>query len=147
MVALNAVDFGNFITHPLMKPPSPTTQQDGNSHSLQFLKDDVMIDANTGIVNFFGSYMDRRWQFSLKRGTAKQAIITAAPENASDGDSSIAKELSAVASNFFNEMVFELDGTFLSFTDMMVTCKLNEPIAMLSLDITVKKFPSSGIDF
>lgn len=44
-------------------------------------------------------------------------------------------------------MVFELDGTYLTFGDMMLTDKGKEDIIMLSLGITVKKFPSPGLDF
>jgi hypothetical protein len=148
MVALNSIDFGNFITHPMMKPPSPA---DAGDTRLEFLKEDVSIDIGTGAVTFFGTYLDRRWKFCLKRGAGREAVIGVYPDqtNGESGnvDALIVQELTTVASNFFNQMVFELDGTFLSFMDMMVTSKLNEPIAMLSLDITVKKFPSAGIAF
>ena len=52
-----------------------------------------------------------------------------------------------VTSKFFNEMVFELDGTFLSFGDMMMTNKGKEPSVMLALSILVRKFPSPGLEF
>ena len=44
-------------------------------------------------------------------------------------------------------MVFELDGTYLSFRDMMVTDKGEAPSVMLALNIKVRKLPSPGIDF
>ena len=49
----------------------------------------------------------------------------------------------------FNEMVFELDGTFLSFKDMMVTPPAmgSSPSVMLALNIRVVTFPSPGVDF
>lgn len=156
MVALNAVDFGNFITHPLMKPPG-LPQVDGSSDSLsnlKFLKDGVTVDSSAGSVSFYGSYVDERWLFTLRRGAGEQrASITVEPRLSSSEDSlkldrdSVAAGLATVTSDFFNQMVFELDGTFLSFRDMMVTGKGNEPSVMLSLSILVRKFPSPGLEF
>ena len=45
------------------------------------------------------------------------------------------------------EPVVELDGTFLSFGDMMMTNKGKEPSVMLALSILVRKFPSPGLEF
>ena len=59
----------------------------------------------------------------------------------------ISRRLADVTSSFFNEMVFELDGTFLSFRDMMITGKGKDPSVMLALSIMVKKFPSAGLEF
>jgi hypothetical protein len=78
-------------------------------------------------------------------------MITVAP-NAVATDSEMdydlnAQKLTAVVSKVFNEMVFELDGTYLSFRDMMLTPKGKEPSVMLSLSILVKKFPSPGLQF
>lgn len=154
MVALNAMDFGNFITHPLMKPPGlpQVAGMDDNSSSLQFLKERVSVDPSASAVVFFGSYRDKEWRFELRRGNdGQQASISVNSVDAngkpSHDDASIAAELADVTSNFFNEMVFELDGTFLSFRDMMVTCKGKEPSVMLSLGILVRKFPSPGLEF
>jgi hypothetical protein len=60
---------------------------------------------------------------------------------------STATQLTTAISDFFNEMIFELDGTFLTFRDMMVTGKGGDPSVMLALQITVKKFPSPGLAF
>ena len=155
MVALNAVDFGNFITHPLMKPPGlpEVAGMDDTSANLQFLKDGVTVDPSAGAVTFFGSYLDEKWLFELRRGNnGQQASINVHPtsleESAPGYDrTSIAAGLAKTTSKFFNEMVFELDGTFLSFRDMMVTGKGTEPSVMLSLSILVRKFPSPGLAF
>lgn len=155
MVALNSLDFGNFITHPLMKPPGlPEIAGvgDGKEATLVFKKEGLSIDASQGAVIFYGTYLKENWRFELRRGTnGQQADIIVSPVNAiSDcafDSSSIAAGLTQVTSRFFNEMVFELDGTFLSFRDMMVTDKGKEPSVMLSLSILVRKFPSPGLEF
>lgn len=155
LVALNAMDFGSFITHPLMKPPGlpDVRESTDKSAELKFLNEDVTIDSSTGAVSFFGCYLDEKWRFELRRGAnGQQASITVHPADSGSEISgmnrdSIAAGLSQVVSRFFNEMVFELDGTFLSFRDMMVTGKGKEPSVMLSLSILVKKFPSPGLEF
>jgi hypothetical protein len=160
MVALNNVDFGNFITHPLMKPPGiPRIEgkvegdSSSSSSTLMFVKDNVMVDPQSNVVKFFGNYLGARWQFTLSRGNDinRKALIKAEvvqiPNDSEIDFEAIAKELTDVVSTFFNEMVFELDGTFLSFEDMMITAKGKEPSALLSLTITVKKFPSPGLEF
>ena len=143
MVALNSVDFANFITHPLMKPPGLVN---GNGESLEFLKDGTSIDAKSGTVTFFGRYSGETYKCTLQRGSdAHKALVTVESQNAELQSTS--QELTSIISNFFNEMVFELDGTFLTFRDMMVTGKGGEPSVMLALHITVKKFPSPGLAF
>jgi len=140
MVALNSVDFGNFITHPLMKPPGLLGQ---SSEPLTFLKDCVQIDPVSGAVTFYGTYLEEKWEFVLRRGKGDQKAII----QANGSDDSCAADLRQVLETFFNKMVFELDGTFLSFKDLMVTDKGRSPSVMLALDIKVKKFPSPGLEF
>ena len=155
MVALNAVDFGNFITHPLMKTPDIPEIQGlaGESSQLKFLKEDVTIDPSTGAVSFYGNFLDAKWRFDLCRGSnGRQASIIVHPMDSTaeihdENRDSIAASLTHGVSRFFNEMVFELDGTFLTFRDMMVTGKGKEPSVMLSLSILVRKFPSPGLEF
>jgi len=143
MVALNSVDFGNFITHPLMKPPA---LMNGSEAGFEFLKDGASIDAISGTVTFFGKHEEESYKCTLSRGNdAQKAVITV--QSQSPELQSTADELTVVISNFFNQMVFELDGTFLTFRDMMVTGKGGEPSVMLALHITVKKFPSPGLAF
>lgn len=152
MVALNSVDFGNFITHPLMKPPAIVADASEDDR-LEFMKENVSLDPTRGAVTFLGKYMGQTWQFTLQRGSDEyKALIKASLHKSSAGDANadwenVARQLADSTSKFFNEMVFELDGTFLSFSDMMLTGKGKEPIIMLSLGILVKKFPSPGLDF
>eukprot|EP00540_Astrosyne_radiata_P005375 CAMPEP_0116825082 /NCGR_PEP_ID=MMETSP0418-20121206/1761_1 /TAXON_ID=1158023 /ORGANISM="Astrosyne radiata, Strain 13vi08-1A" /LENGTH=275 /DNA_ID=CAMNT_0004453537 /DNA_START=179 /DNA_END=1006 /DNA_ORIENTATION=- len=155
MVALNGNDFANFITHPLMKPPCLPVV-DGNCKvgepGIAFIKDNVHIDAETGTVTFYGKYLGQTWQLSLQRGSVQQrALVTVKPHEPSPSSSqdleSIAQLLTKCVSDFFNEMVFELDGTFLTFKDMMTTDKGPEPTLMLALNISVRKFPSPGLAF
>lgn len=142
MIALNSADFGNFITHPLMKPPGLQAASEG----IRFLKDGVSIDAKKGTISFFGTYEGETWRCMLQRGRGAQRCLVKV-ESQNDDLQSQSLQLTQVISNFFNEMVFELDGTFLTFRDLMVTAKGGEPSVMLALQITVKKFPSPGLAF
>jgi len=159
MVALTATDFGNFITHPLMKPPSPPMNSnnkiDRSSSRLTFLKNGVSLDPSLGTVIFYGMYAGSKWKFRLQRAAENaekadiQASLVEPGENADRNMNyeEMEKALALSTSQFFNQMVFELDGTFLSFEDMMLTDKGREPSVMLSLRIKVEKFPSPGIEF
>lgn len=144
MVALNSKDFGSFITHPLMKPPGLVN---ANGATFEFVKDGTSIDAKSGTVTFFGKYDGETYKCILSRGKSDTQKAFVKVESQSPELLLTAQELTKVISNFFNEMVFELDGTFLTFRDMMVTAKGGEPSVMLALHITVKKFPSPGLAF
>jgi hypothetical protein len=146
MIAMNANDFGNFITHPLVRPPVVTLNK--NTPPLVFLKDNVQIDTASGFVVFYFSYMDETYKAVLKRNLVSgAAMVGVLPANKTEGWKTVARALNDTLSKFFNELVFELDGTFLSFRDMMTTDKGGEPKVLLSLDIVVYKFPSPGLEF
>lgn len=160
MVALSATDFGNFITHPLMKPPSPpkTNNNESIDSRLIFLRENVSVNPSLGVVIFYGTYAGSKWKFTLQRAinssNGGNASIQASLEEesrAGNGNGvdyiAIEQALATTTSIFFNEMLFELDGTFLSFEDMMLTEKGREPSVMISLRIKVKKFPSPGLEF
>jgi len=147
MIALTAEDFGNFITHPLMKAPAvPGSAEKG----VQFCKEGVVVDPETGSVIFMGTTHGSgdTWRFTLSRGTSAsggEALVVA--EHATTKNHAHAGELSNRLTDFFNFLVFELDGTFLSFRDLMVTEKGGSPSVMIALSIVVKKFPSPGLAF
>lgn len=149
MIALDATDFGNFVTHPLLRPPSAFGS---SGEVMKFHKENVNVSSD-GIVTFYGEYSGRRWQLTLQRRQGDQencAVINVTPIGpppADDADRQVALELSASLTDFFNSLVFELDGTFLSFRDMKITTKGGRPILMLALDIKVHKFPSLGTAF
>jgi len=158
MVALSATDFGNFITHPLIKPPSPPSingSSDNQNSRLVFQKENVSVDPSTGLVTFYGTYADSKWKFALQRaaGGGEQAKIHATlAESGGERErgavvDAMELSLASTTSKFFNEMVFDLDGTFLSFEDMMLTDKGRDSSVMISLRIKVKKFPSPGMEF
>jgi hypothetical protein len=149
MVALNAKDFSNFIGHPLMKTPF-FADENGES-AIDFLPDGAKIDPLTSSVQFSSLFKGQKWNCSLQRcketkkavvgvSTSKDASLMADIETCS-------KQLSSSLQRFFNEMVFELDGTFLSFRDMMVTDRGEAPSVMIALNIKVLKLPSAGTDF
>jgi hypothetical protein len=152
MVALNSIDFGNFMTHPLLKPPALIN---GDSE-IAFCKEGTQVDPTTGTVIFYATTSQEsgaRWKCVLGRddadGTKRARIqVSLADEAAAVQDAeTISQQMTEALSDFFNKMVFELDGTFLSFRDMMVTDKGDSPSVMLALNIVVHKFPSPGLKF
>ena len=156
MVSLNAQDFGNFVTHPLLLKQAPMLKNRGK---FEFLKDNVEIQVDSGVVVFYGKVMGALFKCELQRGSLEKARIdvshvpsTSDPENddISMNMSAIELELTNVITDFFNELVFELDGTFLNFSDMKVhvgNSSSSTPSLLMALAITVRKFPSPGIEF
>ncbi|GAX10354.1 hypothetical protein FisN_3Lh564 [Fistulifera solaris] len=134
MVALNAHDFSNFITHPLMKTLG----------DLQFVREGTSIDATSGTVTFHVLKASQTFRCVLQRADNEQRRARIEVQG---DDIDTALEISQSLSDFFNDLVFELDGTFLSFRDMMVTGKGGAPSVMLALSIKVHKFPSAGLQF
>ena len=165
MIAMNGQDFSSFINHPLMKPPQVPVRADGESgdaattgvSNIAFVKEGVKIDATTGSVMFYLQYDGHKYRCDLRRGPdeSARAIIDVSPSEVfspADIRDETSRLLTDTLSNFFNDLVFELDGTFLSFRDMMVTNKGSggdtaAASVMLALDITVRKFPSPGLAF
>jgi hypothetical protein len=151
VISLNAEDFTNFITHPLMVAPKVKT---GDVHAdITFNSEGTRIDtSNGGSVFFSANFNDRKWKCVLKstQKNGLKASIGVAPADANvavESWKSDARQLSQSLSEFFNKMVFELDGTYLSFRDMEVTATGSDPSVTLLLDIRVRKFPSKGLDF
>ena len=151
MIALSQTDFANFITHPLMKPPAAV-----HGNALTFVNEGTAIDATTGTVQFQADCAGKRYQCVLQRGEREDQRAVVQVQPAAGGDNDDMTTLPTVASAaqmaesltaFFNNMVFELDGTFLSFRDMMVTNKGSSPSVMLALDIKVHKLPSRSLAF
>jgi hypothetical protein len=150
VITLNAQDFSNFITHPLMAPP--TIKGNDFTGEISFIPEGTRIDpSNGGSVHFHTDFHGQQWKCMLK-GTDKngqRASIGVAPVTKPTNDDwkLAARQLSQSLSEFFNKMVFELDGTYLSFRDMSVATDVSDPSVTLFLDIRVKKFPSKGLDF
>lgn len=151
MIALNDVDFGNFITHPLIRPPAIPLSDSTDGSPFKFLKEGAQIDPVQGTVTFCVTLMGSEWKCVLERGPTegKRAFIEVTPVVPTDtGESdATARLLTNGLTAYFNELDFELDGTMLSFRDMMVTDKGASPSVMLSLNILVRKFPSPGVAF
>lgn len=154
MISLNAQDFGNFLTHPLLVQQAPIVEGRGK---FDFLSRDVMIEDDR--VQFYGTLMGEVFRCELKRCTLQKAKIdvfhvpsltsSSLSSSFSRDMESVASESSTVISNFFNNLVFELDGTFLRFRDMKIHSSdtSQSPIVLMALSITVQKFPSPGIAF
>lgn len=142
LIALNNSDFGNFLTHPFFKLQVPSSNQ---GKSLELLKENVTIDGKSGVVKFFGRLDGELFDCSLSRSANNGAQVFV------DGsDSVLSNDLAIKLTAFFNNLVFELDGTFLKFKDMMITTPKSEhtnATLMLALTITVHKFPSAGAAF
>jgi hypothetical protein len=148
MVALNARDFGNFILHPLLKPPDRIPRTKGGDAVMEFLSEGCVIDPHAASVTFFATYSGSKWRCALTRSQSDpKARVKVWPTLETDDSEAMALQLGQVLQDFFNEMVFDLDGTFLSFRDMMITDKGEAPSVMISLNIKVRKLPSPGIDF
>jgi hypothetical protein len=149
MIALDNLDFGNFITHPLIRPPVVPRSDTTDGSPLTFLKDGAQIDPVLGTVTFRVTLMGVEWRCALQRGPveAKRALIEVVPVVPMPDSSATARVLEDALTDYFNELEFELDGTMLSFRDMMVTDKGASPSVMLALNIVVRKFPSPGVAF
>ena len=165
MIALNSADFGSFLTHPLLKPPEYKDGKSSTGHKITFYKNGVEIDPDDGSVKFKGICMNHEFEFFLTRGEPasvvntdgneyngrvariKALMIEDQPNVEKERRSEMESELSNIVSQYFSNLVFELDGTFLSYRDMMVTNKGKSPSVMLALSILVKKFPSPGVAF
>jgi len=173
MIALDATDFGNFITHPLLKAQTPCISGKQEHGFFEFLKEDVDIIANPnnkedeGLVIFYGNCLGERWRCELRRGavnaaSSNQAIIKVMPASSNSASSHSlqeeSRELSTLITLFFNSLVFELGGTYLSFKDLFITSssksksndrsrEASNTQVLISLAIKVKKFPSPGTPF
>ena len=136
MVALKSEDFGNFITHPRLRKLAGVT----------FLREGATVDARQKWVEFKVRYQGEDYVCQLQRSedARRRGTVTARLET-SGPTAELNAELSGALGDFFNNLVFELDGTFLTFRDMMISGV--GPNLMLSLQITVDKFPSPGVDF
>jgi hypothetical protein len=158
-IAMNAQDFGNFLIHPLIKPPTvvvtgPSSSSSVTAQPVQFSRDDVVIDPASKNVRFYGKWMSGQWAFDLRRQeecktdvTVTRMITAESNAEASNNNDEDAIALAQAMTSFFNYLVVELDGTFLAFQDMSITAKGASPSLMLKLGITVHKFPSPGVPF
>ena len=177
MIAFNDSDFGNFLIHPLLLQQAPMVSK---NDKFEFVKDDVQIirggEKEEECVIFYGNCRGQRWKCNLIRGLenpnkvgkggGRLADIQVVHQNQLDEKNindkleegelqSLETELTMIVTNFFNELVFELDGTFLSYKDLkfhtpkkaLGNSDQSETNIMFALDITVRKFPSPGLVF
>lgn len=142
LVAMNGDDFGNFITHPLM----PSLQLEGRP--ILFMSDGASIDPAAGTVQFMVLYNDTRWTCLLKRSLdCSKALIDVLSLPITDVNGAVVQKLSMLLGEFFNQMMWDLDGTYLSYRDFRTTDRGEAPSVMFSLNINVEKLPSpSGLD-
>lgn len=161
MVALNSDDFGSFLTHPLLTSQSPSLSTPlmaslSSSRTFEFSGRNVEICQKGDFVVFYGNCIGENWQCHLIRGgnASKRAKIQVShvpslETNSSIDVDAIELELSELLTEFFNDIVFELDGTFLSFEDMKIHTPKEKGGAnvLMALGISVKKFPSPGVAF
>merc|ERR1711933_304272 len=98
-----------------------------------------MGNHEDGSVVFYGKNSnDEKYQFTLRKVNDRAEIIATSTSD----NSTTNEELSLLMSDFFNNLVFELDGTFLKFHDMQLTSVKNKDWLLLRLNIKVRKFPS-----
>jgi len=173
MIAFNQDDFGSFLKHPLLQAQLPRLSStqfkdndmngDDKERTFEFRKDGTTINGdNEGYVIFYGECMGQCWKCKLKRSANEQnkaeiiirhdgSLRPSSKELTDDVIKSLEIEFSTTVTTFFNDLVFELDGTFLSFKDIKIHSpskkKDLEPRILFALDIIVKKFPSPGLAF
>lgn len=152
MIAMESSDFGNFVTHPLLE--SPHHMYLDKMEPFAFAKDGVVIDTESGTIQFLGTFAGEKWRCDMTRDTTNGGVnVTVHPTDLSsrmlneDIVPPLSTELSRVVTDYFSNLQFDLDGTLLSFSDMAITSKNKQSILLLALKITVNKFPSAGIDF
>jgi len=148
LVTFNSRDFGNFLTHPLLQPPKYNF--DGKMHNLKFLKEKVIIDAKSSSVTFYTRFLNSNYRCVLARSTTTdEAIIRVTPsdnnnEIATEEIRNISSQMSTILTKYFNSLIIDLEGTFVSYRDMAVNA---DGDVMLELNILVKKFPSRKLNF
>lgn len=170
MVALNAADFGSFITHPLFAAEAPSLGDDRDGGLFEFLREGTEIlvhedQRNGGEVIFYGNCLGEKWRCSLQRGSKQSAHIqvmnaSPSPTLVNGAMEAASKDVADMLLTFFNNLIFELDGTYLKFRDLMVRkpskirpngggaqARASEPTVMIALGIKVRKFPSPGLPF
>lgn len=156
MVALDGVDFGNFVTHPLVSVPDVVEEEEGGRGGrFKFRKEGVEIssgDGADGIVVFNGDCLGEGWRCELRRqkgmGDSNRAVVDVKPLPGQSRE--LSGKISAMLSNYFNKLVFELDGTYLTFRDLVIHTSseiANKSHVLIALDIKVCKFPSPGAPF
>lgn len=178
MIAFNNVDFGNFLIHPLLLQQAPKVSSGEKFEFVK--DDVEIDNGNVGNVGneenviFYGECKGQRWKCTLKRGLENKRIkgggrladiqvihqyqLDNGKNDSANGIlameegeiQALETELTMVLTNFFNELVFELDGTFLSYKDLKFHTTKKAPSEtniMFALDIMVKKFPSPGLAF
>lgn len=164
LVALDSNDFGNFLTYPLLKAQLSRRIRT----EFQFMKDNIVIDGIRNHVTFYGKAHDGSlYRCLLSRSTttrggdgsgASVQVQPLLPSSITAVDTSTAtatsKELSLQLTHFFNQLVLELDGTFLNFHDLRINSSAAAPrssgsaaTVMLALSIEVHKLPSRGTAF
>lgn len=142
MVALNGNDFGNFVNHPLMPP----VELDGET--IVFAKEGAEVDPLSGTVKFYVNYGGAQWTCLLDRGPENQKVVIDVTSATTLRNDMVTHHLSCRLANFFNELVWNLDGTYLNYRAFKVTDKGKSPTVMFLLNIKVEKLPSpSGLDF
>lgn len=152
MIAMDSSDFGNFLTHPLLDSPHHVYL--GKKELFVFAKDGVVIDTESGTIQFLGTFAGETWRCDMTRDTTNGGVnVTVHPTDLSsrmlneDIVPPLSTELSRIITGYFSSLQFDLDGTTLSFNDMAITSKGKQPNLLLALKITVTKFPSAGMDF
>jgi|NOAtaT_6_FD_contig_61_1142964_length_1384_multi_6_in_0_out_0_1 hypothetical protein len=152
LVAFNSQDFGNFITYPLLKSQISKRIMT----EFQFLKDNIAIDAMRNHVTFYGKSHDGTlYKCILSRsansGASVQVYPSSSTQDTSGNTATRSQELATNLTRFFNQLVLELDGTYLNFHDFRINASRSSgsdtATLVLALSIEVHKLPSRGSAF
>ena len=116
-------------------------------HNLKFLKD-VIIDSKTSSITFSTKFLNSDWKCVLTRST-NEAMVQVSPSSkinnmTTEEIANTTSQLSTIVTKYFNSLIFDLEGTFVSYKDMALN---GEGEVILELNILVKKFPSRKLKF
>jgi hypothetical protein len=122
----------------------------------QFLKDNIAIDAMRNHVTFYGKSHDGTlYKCILSRsansGASVQVYPSSSTQDTSGNTATRSQELATNLTRFFNQLVLELDGTYLNFHDFRINASRSSgsdtATLVLALSIEVHKLPSRGSAF
>ncbi|CAM9677591.1 unnamed protein product [Scytosiphon promiscuus] len=135
VIELNAVDFGNFLVHPLLGVA------DLPSGQFEFRRDGSALDVDRGRATFTGVWQGKPVVMEACQPDRFGKIHTRVAQRGYLTDLGI-KTLSEEMTEFFNTVVLDLDGTAVRFKDMHHGYNsLGEPSLRVTVSVVVHRLP------
>lgn len=163
VLALDARDVGNFLTHAKRRPPLPVVRSVGERPQIVLKKkqrqqqdcghdDSIVIDSRRGTMEFSVKCAGRTFGCTLKPSGEKICVsVVPCPSSTNDDDDArhkistdeLAAELSDSLTKFCNEFRAEVNGTWLSFRDMIIVASSKGTSEQASVMVAVDILPRS----